>query len=472
MGDPPKRSPLDVPDLELGPPPVAKPSAAPTKSASAAPAPSSTLDYFGKGFDEDHFGGVSLGSGAPSGPAQPFMGEGVDFDDGGAPALLQLKSDAPPPLTGSLAPEARASNAPAGTPSNSYAPGNRIASIRAIAEPVEAVNHNQVAIAAIAGYGPVPQAIWETPLYAFRVFQRKRALSATLAELSRKSRAAEHTRDERLADIARGLRATLEADPRFAPSLAGVRQLESVAGSRGAELSDANTAFKQQANKLIADLAEVDKQLEERRAALKSVESMVSAANESFARVDARHKRSQIELRAAIQVSGAQPGVPVPVEHAEKIEGIQRIIAGIQPELNAKQVELAGAKERLGLVQREIQTLEREHDQIQSRRRTLHAHFEKQLDAQTRQLSSAEGDLTRALAEVARAALDGGVEIDPNTRAVVDAAEGELARVNESRDLHVAALDAFDHAAVQRGYVIVGALIGTFFLGILLTILL
>lgn len=402
------------------------------------------------------------------------MGAGVDFDDGGAPALgIELKSDAPPPMTGSLAPEARTSNAaPAGTPTNSYAPGNRVASLRAMAEPVEAANHNQIAIAALAGYGPAPDAIWETPLYAYRVFQRRRALRAIIAELSQKTSALELGRDERLADIARSLRSTLEADQRFATTLAGVRQLEGLAGSHGSELSNANAQFKQQANKLIGDLAEVDKQLEERRASVKAAEAAVAAANEAFARVDARQKRAQIELRAAIQVSGAQPNVPVPAEHASKIEGIQAQIAAVQPELDEKQRALGGAKEALANVEREIQTLEREHHQIQDRRRALHAHFEKQIDAHSKQLSSAERDLTRALAEVARGALDAKVEVDPNSRSIVNAAQEELDRSTAALDLHVAALDSYDATSVQRGYIIVGILIGTFLLGIVLMIVL
>lgn len=477
MGDPPKRSPLDVPDLELAPVPRPSAPARPTAPApartSGSPAASSTLDYFGKGFDEEHFGGVSLGGSAPSAPAQPFMGDGVDFDDGGAPALLSLKSDAPPPMKGSLAPETRTSSAPTvGTPNNSYAPGNRLASLRAAAEPVEASNHNQVAIAALAGYGPTPDAVWETPLYAYRVLLRKRALRAILADLTQKTQAAEHGRDERLADIARVLRPTLEADQRFATSFAGVRQLESLAGNRGAELSNANTAFKQQANKLIADLGEVDRQLEERRASLKAIESSVALANDAFARVDARQKRAQIELRAAIQVSGAQPNTPIPAEHAQKIEGIQQQIAAVQPELDEKQRALAAAKEAFASAEREIQTLEREHRQIQDRRRTLHAHFEKQIDAHSKQLTSAEKDLARALAEVARAALDAGVEVEPNSLAVVKAAQEELDRLAESQDLHVAALDAYDATAVKRGFTIVAALVGCFFLAILSMILL
>jgi hypothetical protein len=106
----------------------------------------------------------------------------------------------------------------------------------------------------------------------------------------------------------------------------------------------------------------------------------------------------------------------------------------------------------------------------QDRRRALHAHFEKQIDAHSKQLSSAERDLTRALAEVARGALDAGVEVDPNSRSIVNAAQEELDRSSEALDLHVAALDACDATSVQRGYLVVAALVGTFLLGIVLTI--
>jgi hypothetical protein len=401
------------------------------------------------------------------------MGEGVDFDDGGAPALgLALKSEPPPPA-GSLAPPGTTpSNAPAGVPQNSYAPGNRLASLRAIAEPQTTVTHNQVAVAAIAGYGPAPAAVWESPLYAWRVFTRKRALRTLLSELEGQVRAAESALDERLADITRSMRHELEADNRFAQSFAGVRQLEGMAGSAGSELSEANTAYKQQAQKLVSDLGEVDKQLADRRAAEKTAEAAVAAAHEAWARVDARQKRAQIELRAAIQVSGAQPGVPVAIEHAQKIEGIQRDIAAAQPELDEKQRALAGAKGSLTAVAEEIQLLERQHRQIQDRRRQIQAHFEKQIDQRSKQLSSVERDVSRALAEVARAALAAKVEVDPNSAQVIAGAEEDLGRLREKQDLHVAALDAFDRNAVQRGYLIVGVAVGVVLLLIVLVIVL
>lgn len=474
MGNPhDPTKPGDVPDLDLGPlVPRRAETAKPAAPAAPAPAPKpaaggGAFDLFGGGFDEDHFGsgsGVSdlHGQTASSGA---YDGSGMDLDDDEPQGSLglELSSYRPP------APEG--GTAPPGAPGAPTAPPTAPPPQRSLAPELPRVDASAAGL--LARYGPAPSAIYLAPLYAFRVFTRQRELRADLARLNGEITAQERELDELFAGVASAARQALGDDARFE----AVRQLESIAGERGAALSQTNEQFKAQNDQLEQQLAAVRAQLPPLDAEKQRATAAVAEREAELGRVVARQKRFLIEARSvkmSALPAGSPPNTPLPADAAARIQALESQAAAVQPEVDQHKHALAEAQAALQTVRNHLGALGQHTRRIQDQQKALARQFQGQLSAANAGFSDAQRELTRALAEVGRGliAQRDGLSLDPAALAAIGTGEANLRRLTESNALHLAALDAYDREAVKKGYLLVAGVVGLVVISIVLAIVL
>ena len=492
MGDPAKPSKHDeVPDLELGPlvPRTKQPqpqpqTQAPGAAARPAPAPSggAPFDMFSGSFDEDHFGsGSSLSDhSARTKSSGAYDGSSMDLDDHEEQANLnlELSSYRPPGLEGSSAPSvpsgmpgapsaapgapSRAPGAPAQTPTQSLAP--------ALPE------IDRSAVGLIARYGPAPSAIYLAPLYAFRVLSRQRELRTELRRLNGEVAAQERKLDEMFASLASGMRDSLEGDSRFAASYEPVRQLEAIAGERGAALSQTNEQFKAHSDQLEQQLHSVQAQTPPLEQERERATAEVTEREAALSRVAAKQKRFMIEARSIKMNAqqGAAPNAPLSPETTAQIQALETQAGALQPEVEQLQQELAQAQTALQDVRGQLGVLGQHTRRIQEQQKALARQFQGQLSAASAGVNEAERELTGALALIGRGVLaqSEGLGLDSTTVTAIRTGDINLQRLAESNALHLAALDAYDREVVQKGYLIAGGLVGAVLLAIVLVIVL
>ena len=471
MGNPhDPTKPGDVPDLDLGPlVPRRAETAKPAAPAGPAPAPrpasgGGAFDLFGGGFDEDHFGsgsGVSdlHGQTASSGA---YDSGSMDLDDDEQPGGLglELSSYRPPAPEGATAP-------PGAPPAPPTAPPPQ----RSLAPELPAVDASAAGL--LARYGPAPSAIYLAPLYAFRVFTRQRELRADLARLNGEITAQERKLDELFAGVASAARPALGNDARFE----AVRQLESIAGERGAALSQTNEQFKAQNDQLEQQLAAVQEQLPPLDAEKQRATAAVAEREAELGRVVAKQKRFLIEARSvkmSALPAGSPPNTPLPADAAARIQALESQAAAVQPEVDQHKHALAEAQAALQTVRNHLGALGQHTRRIQDQQKALARQFQGQLSAANAGFSDAQRELTSALAEVGRGlvAQRDGLSLDPAALAAIGTGEANLRRLTESNALHLAALDAYDREAVKKGYLLVAGAVGLVVISIVLAIVL
>ncbi len=435
---------FDIPDLDLSPParPVERP-AQPDRAAdpfdalevdgfpaspappAAAPAPGN-LDYFGAGaFDAD------------------------DFDDprqDGA-ALLDL-ADIPTGGVAGASPEGE--RWPSGcSPDRS------------------ALSIDAADLERVARYGPPPRALYGTPAYAWRVLSRQRALRAELGRVEEELDAAERARDCLLGGMVEAVAPALEADERLRSVLEPVRQLDAVARERSQALASTDARYRAELAKLDAERAGFEQQADAQRQVVDQLEAEHDQRDEAFRRVEARLKRSQIELRNAQEAArqaldAAGPGAKLPPEHVTRIQGIEQQAGAVQPEVDQRRSERDAAQAELAAARRQLGEIERALRGVESRRRALDQQFGKQLDAETRDVHQAEREREAALGDAGRAVLAARAPlvIDSAVLSQIRSADEGIERLARESELRLRALDVHDREAMRRGYTLVAALVG------------
>jgi len=442
MADPPDGKPpptFDIPDLDL---------ALPSRPARDAAAPPAVADAPGP---LETAGTAAGGAAAPG--SLDYFGHGAfdadDFDDprqDGA-ELLDL-ADIP---TGGVA------GAP---PEEERWPSGCSPERGALA--IEAQE-----LAEVAGYGPPPKALYLAPAYAWRVLSRQRALRAELERVEAELSTAERARNRLLGGMVEAITPALEADERLGCVLEPVRRLDSVARERGAALASTDAEYRRQAAGLDSERTGIQEQLDVQRAVVEQHRSGLEQRDEALRRVEARFKRSQIELRNAQKaamkaVEAAGPGTAVPPEHAARIQQIHAQAASIQPELDQRKNERDSAQAGLTAAQRQLAELERALRGADSRRRALDQQFGTQLQAQTHDVEQAELEREGALGDAGRAVLaaHAAIPLDPAVLAQIRTLDENVDRLARRAETRLRALDIHDRDAVRRGYTLVVALVG------------
>lgn len=440
---------FDIPDLDVSEAgrPVSRAPAPQPSAPAPAPAQSSNPadNLFGSGmFDDDHFdaggvGAIDLGSGHGGGygPGTSGVYSGGALDDldddlhAEAPSLKLASVHPPAPSGPSFAPPMGPGAAPdRGT-----------------------LGFDPLEIAGIGGYGVAPSAIYLTPMYAYRVFMRQRELRTTIARLTAELSNAEAARDQALANVTEALRPQIEADQRFAPLMAPLRELDGVMHERSAALSSANAQYQSAMTRFDEETAALDNQLGVKQKAADAAQATYDERATELGRVEARYKRIQIEIRNfRQQATGGQPNAPLAPEHAAQIAPLEAQAKALEPELTERRAVAAQARAVLDAAQREVQTIQQGKARVDGQRRQLDVQFRRELDSRAAGVHDAEAKRRSLLAEAARHVIHSGAfDIDEAAKHAIQRADAEVLRATTDHEKHLQALDAYDANVAKKG---------------------
>jgi hypothetical protein len=339
--------------------------------------------------------------------------------------------------------------------------------------PERTAHHFETAVvSACARFPPAPPSSLLAPRYAWQVLVRRRDLRVTLARLDRELGAAERQRDELLGRMVSEVRPQLEADPRLLELLGAARELGALTGERGQALEAINAQYRTALAGAEAQRGELEGKLAQHQGEQRARAAALAASDENWRRAEGQKKRSLIELRAALEVAqkkaqaaGLPPGTAHP-EDAARVEELQKRAQSHEPEVAKLAGERAAAQAAHDTAASAVGALERELARLGAAQRAIDRDFGKRVDVNAAGLTAAEDQLRSALAEAGRAvlALRGGVSIDRDTLAGIAGADAEVARLGVDCELHQRALDACDHAAVQRGHTLLALAAGALLL--------
>lgn len=310
-------------------------------------------------------------------------------------------------------------------------------------------------VAVFADYGPAPRAWYESPLYALKVLQRKRALGRDLALCRKRIVATEDALTERLARASEALRARIDAAHPAVALFAQLGKYDELTHSRATALGETSRKYADQ-------LAAIDEQTaaeEEARGKLarlaRDAELDVGRLSAERARADAKLKHIDIALRGAHDAARIAAGPDAkfaPPEHAQRIASLDAQKAAHSAEVAPTLVAWTAAAELLRQRQTDERAARKKVDALRNERKHLEQTAGRELDVRSEGARAAERDRFSAYAEVARDVL--GTRPDDFTeteRSEITAAEKRLLDCERDLELHVRAVGAADASAVRQG---------------------
>jgi hypothetical protein len=309
----------------------------------------------------------------------------------------------------------------------------------------------------VAGYGS-PPSIPLTPLYAWRVFTRQRALREKLPQIAAQRARAEHDRDAELAELATELRPILESNEDHAALFEPLLNIERAGRERSRALAQTNSEYAAQLAAVDEERQSLERQLSEQRSAEQRDATVVTECERAHARVEARLKRLQIEIRAVVEQAHriAGPGGKMPPEQQSKHDELVSQVELIKPELADLANELSRQRSELQAQRDYINQLSQNVIEVSTKKAAVDEEIRSQfVVAEGEGLAEAElRVLTLIGHQLFLRAKDLPVEAD---RLVPIVSADEAARaLAEEHEKHLRALNAFDPATVQRGYIVAG----------------
>jgi hypothetical protein len=153
----------------------------------------------------------------------------------------------------------------------------------------------------LADYGDPPRHWLLSPLYAWRVFRRRRELRAALAGRREEAARTTNEAEDALVTFAERVRTFAERAAPYAPALQELRRAEEMLRSRDRVLASEQDAQNARLWQVDARLSTIEAQLALAQSEEGAISAELSAAQGALAREEARLKRAEIELRAAQQ---------------------------------------------------------------------------------------------------------------------------------------------------------------------------
>jgi hypothetical protein len=325
----------------------------------------------------------------------------------------------------------------------------------------------------LAGYGTAPQNAILAPLYAYRVLSRhaplKRALEAQHAELAQ----AELARDNQLMQLSEELRPALEANAAFRRLLEPIREVEQLAGERGAALSQADAGYREQMARFDAELLQLRESEAQAQALFTQKSQLADGSDNELRRAEAKHQRVQIEIRGVLDVArqalGPAGGDMSPA-HTGKLAELEARLQAITPELAQAKGAHAAAQAAEEQAKSEVRRIQSQAQKVERQKVSARSSLEKQLSVRAASVSEAEKQRRDALAEVARAALAarGAVQVPEPLLQALRGHDKSVETLAIRLETHVRALDSYDRERVKQGVILVLSGFGVVLLSILL----
>jgi hypothetical protein len=218
-----------------------------------------------------------------------------------------LRPPAPTSVTGSVAggsfPPSRASGAPgpsialapiaARTMAMANAPSNRPS---AILTPLE--NDEELAARTLANYGAPPNGALFAPLYAYKVYKRRKELAEALRGRREESSLATLKLEDALVALGERARATAAGDENAKTTLDALARAEKLLRSRDQSLAREHDQHKERIASIDQRLAGVETELGQAQGGERAVSAELADAQTQLQRAEARLKQAETEIKA------------------------------------------------------------------------------------------------------------------------------------------------------------------------------
>lgn len=313
----------------------------------------------------------------------------------------------------------------------------------------------------LAAFGAAPSFLLATPVYAVRVWRRRRVLQAQTAVAQRSFDELERARDDAVARIAEAVRPLLDGNDRYHTSMLELRTHEGAIADAEADLSASDAELQAQESDLEGRLEEAATRLRTQEQTTAEERGGVDAARGRLGRVEVQQKRLEIERRALLDVARRKlgpEGGALPPEVATPLAQLEAREAALRPGLDQARGELEAAQTRLTATERAAELTRRDLLELRGRRDAAAARRHQAVAERSRSLDEARARRRGTLLELGRAvlAMRGHVPVDEESLEsvrVLDARVREAATQLER--LRLAPL-ACDSVAMQRGVWILG----------------
>lgn len=438
MTTPPKAAPLtpafEVPDLDLGPLPVAarpRSGAHPIRRpAASSPDPSGDFELdtsADAGFELASDGGSDARAPAQRAHFGATLASNADFELDEAMALE------------AVAPVVDARPWPRGREAEA--------------------NQRQLTplgVSECAGYGTSRVPFYLAPGYTWRVWNRRRALARELASRQTEFRARARERDRALVDLALSLVGALEKQDRFRGMLDELRATTGAFQAQQQALAATNTGLNQALQVHESKLAALEPERCERQ---KLVDARISERDAKLIdhdRASAKLKRVQIEIRNATQkgraLVGPQGGA-LPQDLAAQLSALTQTETALSREVAQHQAELDRTNAALAHSQQPLGESLRAMDAIRQQKRLLVQSTQQKLESEGSQLQSAEAVHTEVAKQIALAVLDlkGSIPVERTVLDRIQAADDRVEAAAIEVDKRNLALDAYDRPSYSLG---------------------
>jgi hypothetical protein len=328
-------------------------------------------------------------------------------------------------------------------------------------------------VSVVADYGAVPRNALGAPLYAYRVFARRRDLQKSIAEQHQALVAVELERDSALMQLGLDLRPALESSTAFRRLLEPVIEVERLASDRGAALSTADAGYRQEMAQFDGELLRL-REAEARAQQLAAEKRGVADSTESeLARAEAKSKRLQIETRGVMDLARqavGPAGGDIPPAQAAQLAELQAKVTALEPELSRAKAAYAGAYQALEQADAELRRLQVELRRLDRQKSTAGDALQQQLSVRVAGVSDAEKQRRDAWAEVARAVLvsRGAVPVPEQVLEGLRAHDRRIEAHALRLETHLRALDSQDPLRVRQGVLLALSALGLVVLAIAL----
>jgi hypothetical protein len=333
----------------------------------------------------------------------------------------------------------------------------------------KAVEIDPFEVKALADYGAEPKNIVESVPYAIRVVRRQRELKRALEGVRRALAEAESKRDDRLVELGTLLEPVVSNSAEYRTVADPIQRAKKMVQDREAALLETNTAFRDRAAAIDAEIAAIDPQLAQAKREVEARQKSFEEADRLRQKHEARRKRVEIDVRAA------QAKLDAPATAQADRAQAQAVIAAANQERETRAAEerLATAAAQkvegeLAVARRAEEAVEGKVQALRARRKDLEKEFARQGAVRSEGVEAASKELRSALREIGLRAAHGGPDApgaDMRRKSVADA-EAQVKRLQIDLEKHLRALGSADKNAVRNGLVILGAavvlLVGAF----------
>jgi hypothetical protein len=160
----------------------------------------------------------------------------------------------------------------------------------------------------LAGFGEPPRSWVLAPLYAWRVLRRRRELKAALVGRRSEAEHAASELEDALVAFTERVRPAAEKQPTYAAALEDLARAEEVLRSRDRVLGAEQDAQKARLSQVDGRMSKLEGELAQAHVDERTVATELSGAQGGLAREEAKLKRAESELKAAMQKAGNGAG--------------------------------------------------------------------------------------------------------------------------------------------------------------------